>query len=370
LGQNVTGVRVLHLTDNLRAGGVQRVVVDLVKVLHDRGYVTGVAAEDTGELWNELPAAVGRYHAPPRKGAFDNLRYILWLRKTLRSDDWQLVHAHQRGVSLIARIAALGTPSRVVEHVHNVFSAHARVRRAVSFRGHELIACGTAVFDMLVDDFGRPAERVSIIRNAVPDRGKDINLDLPCLAGTTPRIIGIGRLAPQKDPMRFVEVVQILNRQRLQVTAEWVGDGQLHEALADKVSKDGVQGIKLSGFSRNVTEKLCEADVLLIPSRWEGLPLVALEAMSLGRGIIAADVGSCRDVVEHGRNGVLFHRDASPAEIAKIVQDALDGGQLHKWGYQSRKMYLKQDGPEGMVARVESIYCRAFNCKRRGLGIH
>ena len=210
-------LRVLLLTDSLDVGGLERVVVTLAGELSGRGHEVTVAAEPGGALWDELPDDVTRAVAPSRRTVTDRLRHARWLARLVRRGRFDVVHAHQRGVALLARLARTGTRTRVVEHVHNVFLARG-VEKALSFRGDHLVACGTAIARMLTADFGRPAARTTTVPNAVPDRGAGLDLVLPSSRGVRPTVLAVGRVSAQKDPHRFVDVVAALNagdRQRV-----------------------------------------------------------------------------------------------------------------------------------------------------------
>lgn len=361
---SLEGLRVLHVTDSLNTGGLERVVVDLVAMLVQRGARVGMAAAPGGDMWAELPAGVERCPAVPEHGTGATIAFVLSLRRALRAGGWQVLHAHQRRVALLCRVAALGTGTRVVEHVHNVFEEPAGLRRALSFRGHHLIACGSAVRDMLVRDFGRPRHRVTVVKNAVADLGAGTDLTIPFSAGGLPKIVGIGRLVPQKDPVRFVEAIRALNRHEQRVSAEWVGGGEMFDELTEDLARDPVPGLRMSGPSRDVAAKIRGADLLLISSRWEGLPLVALESLALGRGVVSSDVGSCRDVVHHGLNGALFPVDSSAEQVAAVLKSCLDRENLERWGAQSRAIYVAGNRLEDMVVEVGDVYRRALLSKR------
>jgi glycosyltransferase involved in cell wall biosynthesis len=349
--------RVLQLTDNLRVGGLQRTVVALSETLATRGVDVGIAAEAEGKLWSTLSAEVARIAAPARNSLASTIRYVLWLRRVVRSENWHIVHVHQRGVALLARIAVLGTSVPVVEHVHSVFSPSG-LKGMLSFRGQTLIACGSAVAKMLTEGFGRPASKVEVVQNAIRDLGASADLTLPYGTGDTPKIIGIGRLVQEKDPLRFVETIRALNRDGLRVTAEWVGDGPLRSAVLADLAESPVQGMVFSGSTDDVLSKILGADLLLLSSRQEGLPLAILEAMSLGRAVVAPDVGSCSDVVQPGINGLLYPKELSGEEIARTLRVALQPAQLRQWGWQSRRLFVELGSLDVMAASICAVYDR------------
>lgn len=348
-------MRVLHLNDEMDHGGLQTVLVSLCRALVDREVTVGVMAASGGPQWANLPPEVRRFPTSSLRTTVGRLRLLAALRRSVRTHSWHVVHVHQRGVALCARVALLGTGVPVVEHVHNSFRA-GWVARLLSFRGHHLIACGSAVGRMLERDFGRRPDRITIVENGVDDLGRDRDLTLPCTDRPVPKIVGIGRLHEQKDPLRFVEIIRQLNRDDLVVEAEWVGDGPLRSAVEADLEADPVRGLHLAGQSNDVPGRLVDADLLLLTSRWEGLPLVALEASSLGRGLVLPAVGSCADVAVPDVNGLLLPPDEPPAATAARLRAVLNAETLAAWGKASRDQYLQASTTSQMTDEVIGIY--------------
>ncbi|SEP22821.1 glycosyltransferase family 4 protein [Trujillonella endophytica] len=348
-------VRVLMLTDSLGVGGLERVVVSMSCALAGRGHAVSVAAEPGGALWGDLPPEVVQRHAPRRGTPIQRVRYALWLTRLVRGGGFDVVHAHQRGVALLARAARVATRTRVVEHVHNVFRPGAGAW--LSFRGDHLVACGRAVAEMLVQDFRRPADRVTTVRNAVPDVGAGRDLTLPVSrGGQQPKIAVVARVDEQKDPFRFIDVVEELAAVGRPVSAVWIGDGDLLQACRAEVDRRAVPGLRFLGARSDVASQLLESDLVMLTSRWEGLPLTLLEAASLGRGLVAPRVGSCDEAVTDGVNGLLFDVDLPGAALARLVAPLLESSMLRSMGAASRRRYLAEFTIDRQVHEVEEVY--------------
>ncbi|WP_448642077.1 glycosyltransferase family 4 protein [Geodermatophilus sp. URMC 63] len=336
-------------------GGLERVVVDLSRELCARGHAVTVVAAAGGELWGELPDGVRRLASPARETRLQKLHYFLWLARALRSGRFDVVHAHQRTVALQARVARAATRLRVVEHVHNVFTPDHKTW--VSFRGDHLVACGPAVADMLVRDFRRPPDRISTVVNSVPDLSGGTPPPLPVSqGGRPPSVLVVARVTQAKDPHRFIDVVSELNAGQQRVEAVWVGTGDLWRECVDEVERRRVPGLSFVGEHRDVVPFLRRADLVMLTSRQEGLPLSLLEAASMGRPLVAPRIGSCPTVVQHGQNGLLFDVDSSPAAIAALVAPVLARETLERMGRASRRAYLSRFTPRGQVERLEEVY--------------
>lgn len=353
------GLRVLHVNDDLEVGGIERLIVTYAGELGARSMRIGVAARDGGPLWEELPSFTVQYRLSPREGLRGVFRYVLGLRRIVRRDGWDVLHAHQRALTLIARIALLGTGVRVVEHVHSTFAPKG-VKRALSFRGHHVIAVGSAGKKMIVDEFGRAATRVSVVRNTVRDPGWGTVHPPPSAAGSAPRVVGVGRAVDEKDPLRFLRVVRILQQGIPDLSAEWVGAGPLLEEMRAYVDTQDMGSVVLDGESSEVSKKLCAADALLVTSRQEGLPLTILEAIAAGRAVVSSDVGSCSDLVVAGSTGLLFPPSFDDEAVAAVVENYLASGQHIADGRRARSFYEEHCGVETMIDALVDVYDRVM----------
>jgi glycosyltransferase involved in cell wall biosynthesis len=96
------------------------------------------------------------------------------------------------------------------------------------------------------------------------------------------------------------------------------------------------------------------ADVLAMPSRWEGLPIVALEAMRAGLPVVATRVGGIPEAVEDGVTGLLVDAD-SPSQLARALR-SLDAATLLRMGGEARRRYVREFGVERVVAELDDLY--------------
>lgn len=350
-GRTGAPVAVLLVTDTLIVGGLERIVVDLANALVERGHRVAVLAAPGG-LEGALSRRVEWHPLEPGDGA---LRVARRIRAIVRDGGYEIVHAHQRGVALAARIGTVGLRVPVLEHVHNVFEARGTAR-LLSFRGHLLIACGSAVADMLVERFGRPRARVRLILNGVRDPFR--HLDRAAPGGEVLRIVAAGRLTEQKDPLRFVRVVgEIVARLPSgSVQAVWWGEGPLLSDARAAVGEAGLDDVvSFPGLAQDLPARILAADLLLSTSRWEGLPLVALEALAAGRGIVLPDVGSCADAVAPGV-GILYDPALADAQVAELVVRQVRDGAVQRWSGESRRQYEARFTFDRMLDQLQAVY--------------
>lgn len=351
--------RILLINDDLIVTGIGKIVVFIANELAKRNLKVAVFAGSNGELWGHLENTVQRFPQPQKNRIKAKVDWIRALRKIAVSREYDIFHTHQRGVSLMARIASLGTGIKIVEHVHNVFTSPSN--NLFSFRGHHLIACGTAVNKMLVENYGRNPGIVTTVMNAVPDASTP-EISEPAHYQTHVnndfKVIAIGRVNKQKDPSRFIEAVRIAVGKGLKIQATWVGTGILLEEMRALVISQGMQEyIHFIGQSDDVDGLLNSSDVLVSTSRWEGLPLTIIEAMSHGVPTIAPDVGSCSDAVVDGITGILYPVEAQPETIAEhLVSASSDRSRLSEWGVNGRSVYEFKFTPDRMIESLLDVY--------------
>ncbi|MBF4461886.1 MULTISPECIES: glycosyltransferase [unclassified Rathayibacter] len=304
-------VRILHVLDSFEDGGAQRVALSLGAWSADHGCAVAYWGRP-GPLRPSAPARSFVVRRPEQSFVAD----LLDLRRAVHRFRPHVLHAHQRREALLTALlgAALRVP--VVEHAHTELPAVDR--RLLSFRSRRVFAVSTSVARMVVDGFGRPAERVVVTGNA-PANVSATRASAASLDAAPLRILGIGRLAEQKDPDRFLSAVEELAATRA-VSATWLGDGPLLPVLRDRARAAGI--VDFAGPSRDVTGALDAAHLLLSTSRWEGTPLVMLEAMARRRPVVATAVGGVGELLGGGR-GTLLPGAASGREIAEALDAAL-----------------------------------------------
>ncbi len=176
------------------------------------------------------------------------------------------------------------------------------------------------------------AERATVIRNAVA-----VGEPRGAAAREGPvRIVSVGRLAHPKDFATLVEAFALLpaGAARLRI----LGDGPLRAALARQVADLGLEGaVELAGEVGDVRSCLRDAELFVLSSRSEGMPISVLEAMAEGLPVVASDVGGLAEVVVEGETGALVPPGdprALAERLARLVADEELRARLGRAGYE------------------------------------
>lgn len=190
--------------------------------------------------------------------------------------------------------------------------------------------------------------RTVVIENGVGPRAI---APMPRPAGPRKVIAFAGRFDRQKGFHTYVEVMRQLGDE-----ARGIAIGQPVLADADLSLSDLPPNIELMGWQprERVLELCAGADMLLMPSRWEGFPLVALEAMQAGTSVWATRVGGLRDIIVEGETGQLFDLDDVEAIVTALR--ATPREELWAQGERGRARYLERYTAQLMNTRVMALY--------------
>ena len=136
--------------------------------------------------------------------------------------------------------------------------------------------------------------------------------------------VSIGRHVPEKGYRHLVDAAAALDRARPGAHWIFVGDGELRGELEARARRSGIESrVHFTGWRDDVADVLALADVCVLPSESEGFGRVLVEAMAMGRAVVATAIGGVPDVVVAGETGLLVP-PADPAALAEAVRALLD----------------------------------------------
>ena len=325
---------------SLVSGGAERVVVNLVEGMTERGVpVDLVVSRAEGELRDQLSPAVRLVDlgAPRVRRSVPGLSAYL-RRACPRALISALGHANIAAL-LAARLAGRGTPVMVT--VHSTLSQSpprgGRLRVWVwSLLLHAFYRRATwvaAVSQGAADDFARlaglPRDRIHVLYNPVITPGvMALAAQVPSHpwfeAGAPPVILGVGRLTPAKDFPTLLRAFAEVRRRR-PARLMIVGEGEERPALEALAAQLGLtDDLALPGFRADAVSFMRRAAIFVLSSAWEGLPTVLIEALAVGTRVVATDCRSGpREILQEGRLGALVPVGDAPA-LAEAILRALD----------------------------------------------
>lgn len=257
-----------------------------------------------------------------------------------------------RGSSLL--LFRWGRPSVVTDHLPMVPGPpHLDLlRRLVNRRVAALIVVGETARTAALERWRRPPP-LHVVRNGVPL--ETTGSPRPARDPNEPvRLAFVGRLEEQKDPIFALDVTRALAEAGIACRLRFVGAGTLVGAIEEKLrtGDPGSPPVELAGFTDDVGAELAGADLLLTPSRFEGLPFVPLEALAAGVPVIASDIPPHREIAA----AAAAVRIAPLGDVRAWVEAAqLAIAQLDELSTQAQDS-AELFSVERMVAATERVY--------------
>ncbi|MGW5649824.1 glycosyltransferase [Streptomyces humi] len=323
--------RVLHLAQPVE-GGVARVVLDLTKAQLAAGLRVTVACPG-GELASgarELGAEVLEWRAgrSPGAGLPDEVRRLTRLLHEVRPG---LVHAHSAKAGLAGRLAVRGrVPTLFQPHAWS-FEAVGGATGALALRWERW---GARWADLVV--CVSEAERATGVRAGIHARytvvpnGIDITRFTPASApapapaaterrASAPLVVCVGRLCRQKGQDVLVRAWPEVLRRVPEARLVLVGDGPDRDALR----RLAPASVEFAGAVTDVRPWYRAADLVVLPSRWEGMALAPLEAMACGRPVLVTDVDGARESLPPGHRAPCLVPPGQPGPLAAAVTGLL-----------------------------------------------
>lgn len=364
-----------------KIGGAERQTLLLARGLRLRGWrVSVVALTGTGgDAAAELAAAdVAFTSLEMRKGLADPggwIRCNAWLRKE-RPD---VVHAHLPHAVWLARWSRLAAPVRVVvDTLHS--SSTGTLGRRIGYRLSNWLTDKVTAVSVAVAQAHLKAHMVTAAELAVLPNGVDLTdwkPDIEVRNGFR-RVLDLkgkflwlaaGRLDPVKGYRTLLQaMVDTPEAARLVIA----GSGPMEDELKRLCDELGLADrVQFLGFEPNVRRWMLAANGFVLTSRWEGLPMVVLEAAACEVPTVATDVAGTREVVVEGETGLLAEEGNAKALAAAMTRMMeLPGEERRAMGQRARQFVLERFSLDVALDRWEALYAelleRNLEPRRKG----
>lgn len=380
---------IMQIVPDLRLGGVQTSVASLCGALIARGErVVLVSLGPDDELSASLPASENlQLVVVQRKRrsilafplfAWSVVSIVLELRSIMRRNQVTAVQGHMNNASLLGMLAAVlaRVPKRFATFHSILFLPRKqggvdRRNRLMLFTLRRLaplftryIAVSDAVRDALVEQ-RIPAERVVTVANGV-----DCALfeEIPVAQRAALRaefglderarvVLCVGTLRRAKGHRYLIEAAARLKPVLEHVVYLFLGEGSTRQELEEQIRTLGLEGtVRLLGARRDVAAVLSLAEVFVLPSLWEGLPIALLEAMAMGRPCVATRVAGTVEVLTDGETGVLVPPE-DPESLAQGIRGLLgDRDRAALLGHNARRAAREHHGMAQMADRLLQLF--------------
>lgn len=344
---NATAVskgRLAFFLPGLYDGGAERIMLNLAKGIADRGYLVDmVLARAEGPFMDQIPSSVRLIDLNVSRVLLSTPALVKYLRQEQPVALLSVLYANI--IALLAKRFA-GIPLRVILGEHNTLSSVANGESDLRFHflpllsrwfypwADGIVAVSKGVADDLAQMIKIPREHIQVIYNPIvtPDliERSTALLDHPWFRnGEPPVLLAVGRLTAQKGFDVLIQAFAEL-RKNCQARLLIIGEGEERPALEALVKELNLeQDVSMPGFETNPYPYMAHAAIFVLSSRWEGLPTVLVEAMSLGTPIVSTDCPSGpREILMDGKYGQLVPV-GDPVALATAITTALTTNAPH-----------------------------------------
>lgn len=179
--------------------------------------------------------------------------------------------------------------------------------------------------------------------------------------GPGPIVVSVGRLTDQKGHRYLIEAVPFLIREWPGLRCLIVGDGDLHDPLQESIAHFGVGAhCILVGVTAQIAGIVAAADVFVLPSVSEGFPFVLLEALALGKPVVASNIAGVTEIIDDGTTGLLVPPRDSRALAGGIARLLRDSDLARCIGEAGQDMVRERFSAEGMVRQTVGVMRQAL----------
>lgn len=356
-------MNILYLSRTMGQGGAEKIVYQLATETARKGANVFVAS--CGGVYVDMLEAYGVRHIQiddlECKKSQVIIRTIKTLAEVIRREKIGIVHTHHRMAQFYAvLLKGLFPRLSIVYTAHNVFFDKVVFTKIVLCSG-TIVAVGNGVRENLIQKFSVSPDRIHVIYNGVQVENIDSAYKNETLKGLKDQgnvLIGaIGRLTRQKGMDIFISVIRQLVEKGFCVKGIIIGDGEDREFLEKNIHDRNMDNdVMLLGYQKHIPTLISQLDLVIMPSRWEGFPLLPLEVFSANRTIVASDIIGICEIIKHMDNGILVPVDNENAFAEAAEMLLLDEKLKRDLEKKGKQTFAKYNNYTDFVEQYIQVY--------------
>lgn len=379
-------MKVLLFTDADAFAGTERHMLDLALALREAGHHVTLASPRRAPLEAHAKLA-GLPTLAIEKGGLLDPRAIRIIARHLRAGRFDIVHAHNGRTHLSAILSTLAARrGAAVFTQHFISPGHtlsrgtlsgglkarlfSGVHRLVNARTRRFIAISAAVKTSIAARGDAPMERIEVVFNGIGDP-QQAPLQAPELVrafygigADAPLVVCAARLEAEKDHASLLAAFEGVQRHLPGARLILAGEGELKAELQGRIRSAGLsEAVQLVGFVEDALSLIGAGDVFVLPSPAEPFGLVFLEAMGLGKPIVACDQGAAPEIVVAGECGLLVPPHSPGALEEALLRLLGDTALAQRLGCAGKERFCRHFTRDKMAARTIEVYQTALGAR-------
>ena len=355
-------IKVMILIPSLGMGGAENIVINIAKYINKKKFdLKIVSLYSMDKCVDKYRKIIEEYKIPvlflSKKEGLD-INTLFKLLLIIKKEKPDVVHSH-----LYACIYALvpeficRVPGRF-HTVHNMALKELPTMyiKIMKFAYHFMhiipIAINGEVKKSIKQCYGLHNDQIPIVYNGVDI--KNFYKKEKEIEGIT--LINVGRFSPQKNHILLIKCFYEVIKSNQDVKLVLVGDGECKDIIQKEVSRYRIADkIYFAGNVSNVEDYLAIADIFVMTSDYEGLPLSVIEAMAAGVPVISTKAGGVVELIQNQENGILVDVGDDKGIVEAIKELCNDSQKRKKMGKQARNSVAKYS-VENMIRQYEDLY--------------
>lgn len=282
--------KVLHLLSSNKYSGAENVVCTIIDNLKNEYYMA--YCSPIGQIEDVLKCKNIKYYGM-QKFNLNNLK------KIIKDYDPDIIHAHDYKASTLAAFS--GFKGKIISHLHNncPFAKSWNLKTVLYNmcipKFYKIIGVSDKVYEEAIFKNKMKNKYVTIYnyvdKNLVIQKSDEYKYEKQY------DLFFIGRLTEQKDPLLFIEIVNKLKNDKSNIQAVMIGDGELKEECLKRIDEYNLSSnVDMVGFVSNPFPIIKNSKVGIMPSKWEGFGLTAIEALILNKPVLNSGVGGLGEI--------------------------------------------------------------------------
>jgi glycosyltransferase involved in cell wall biosynthesis len=281
------------------------------------------------------------------------------LYQILKKEKPDCIHTHRYVMRYAIPMAVLAGIKGKVHTVHNIAQKENTIKgikiNRILYKYYNVIpvALSKIIRDTITEVYDIPKRKIPVIFNG-------INLE-HCIPkkeysfGERIALIHIGRFQDVKNHRLLIDAFDELAKKYPNLYLQLIGDGELQGKLMEYASKlPSSEHIRFEGLKQNVYPYLSKADIFVLPSKYEGMPMTLIEAMGTGLPIVASRVGGIPDMIKDGEEGLLITPDKE--HLVNAVDQLLTNEKLRSHLGKKALTRSRDFSSEIMAKKYEELY--------------
>jgi glycosyltransferase involved in cell wall biosynthesis len=368
-------LKVFHILSNPSIGGIEQMLSELIPIIDSptcKAQVVNMRTESKAyQLWEQKKVKYHRLKTPGKLPVCS----IYSLAKLLRKEKPDIVVIYGLRANFIGRLAAKLAGTKVI--LSAILSTddwrkwyHSVLDRITAWAVTGWVPNSIACMNSTIKREKFPKERFTVIYDGIDvekwkrhndGTRKQIRKGLG-LSDDVILCVTVGNFRYQKGYPYLIQAIPEIIKKQPQARFVFVGRGKMEEELKKKCIDLGIQDyVIFTGYREDIRQIYEGADIMVLPSVCEGLPVSLIEAMSMELPVVSTKIGGIPELVENGITGILVPPADSDALTKAIVQLASDSAQRKQMGNNARKRVCENFSMRKNASKLIEYYQKQYN---------